>query len=85
MFMTKKFKDKIDSPDLCNVTLDEMAECSIYDAPTLQERIDLTKKKVRKVYKDQPVIVTLRMRNPLLNEISLSNVKLACRFKDSDD
>jgi hypothetical protein len=62
--------------DACLVSLDEMAECSIFDAVTMKDRSDIVKKKIRKVYEGRPIYVRFRMRNTLLTEVSISNLKL---------
>jgi hypothetical protein len=60
----------------CIISLDEMAECTIYDAVTLADRAEIVRKKVRKVYQGRPIYVRFRMRNTLLTEVSISNLKL---------
>ena len=65
---------------------DEMTECGIYDANCLKERTDTTYKRQRKVYKDKAIRVRFMLRNPLLTDISISNLRLCCRYvKDSEE
>lgn len=64
---------------------DEMTECAIYDATCLRERTDTTFKKQRKVFKDTPIRVRFLLRNPLLADISISRLRLVCRYLDSSD
>jgi|688.fasta_scaffold230799_1 hypothetical protein len=54
--------------------MDELTECSIWDAQTHQERVNIVKKKVRKVYCGRPIHVKFRMRNPLLTDVDVSNL-----------
>ena len=59
---------------------DEMTECGIYDATCLKDRTDTTYKRQRKVYKDKEIRVRFMLRNPLLTDISISNLRLCCRY-----
>ena len=61
---------------------DEMTECSIYDATSLGDRTDTTYKRQRKVFKDKAIRVRFLLRNPLLTDISISNLRLCCRYLD---
>ena len=62
------------------VNSDEMTECGIYDATCLKDRTDTTYKRQRKVYKDKEIRVRFMLRNPLLTDISISNLRLCCRY-----
>jgi hypothetical protein len=62
---------------------DEMTECSIYDATSQKERTDITYKKQRKVYKDKSIRVRFKIRNTLLNDFHISNLRLCCRYVDT--
>lgn len=64
---------------------DEMTECAIYDATCLRERTDTTFKKQRKVFKDKTIRVRFMLRNPLLTDISISNLRLCCRYLEDSD
>ena len=64
---------------------DEMTECGIYDATNQKERTDTTFKRQRKVFKDKAIRVRFMVRNPLLTDISISNLRLCCRYVDEDD
>jgi len=62
-----------------------MTECGIYDSTCLKDRNDATHKRMRKVYKDKAIRVRFMLRNPLLTDISISNLRLCCRYiKDED-
>ena len=61
-----------------------MTECGIYDATCLKDRQDTTFKKQRKVFQDTEVRVRIVLRNPLLTDISLSNLRLRCRYADPE-
>jgi len=70
----------------CQVNGDEMTECSIYDATCLKERNDTTFKRQRKVFSDTEIRVRFLLRNPLLTDIAVSNLRLRCRYvKDKVD
>lgn len=62
---------------------DEMTECSIYDATCLRDRTDTTYKRQRKVFKNKAIRVRFFIRNPLLTDISISNLRLCCRYLDN--
>ena len=57
-----------------------MTECGIYDATCLKDRTDTTHKRQRKVFKDMAIRVRFILRNPLLTDISISNLRLCCRY-----
>lgn len=61
-----------------------MTECGIYDATCLKDRIDTTHKRQRKVFKDKAIRVRFMLRNPLLTDISISNLRLCCRYVKTD-
>ena len=44
---------------------------------------ELTVAKVRKAYVGEPLVVKLLMRNPLMADIFINNIKLICRFENS--
>jgi hypothetical protein len=82
--MKKNHQEQL--PDAAyDISLDEMAECTIYDAANEQEKAELTEKKERKVFSGQPITVRLMMRNPLLTEIQISKVRLVCSYKDKPE
>ena len=72
------------SEGACNVNGDEMTECGIYDATCLKERTDTTHKRQRKVFKDTAIRVRFLLRNPLLTDISISNLRLCCRYVEEE-
>lgn len=70
-----KKSDQI-TTELAQISVDEMAECSIYDAQSMRERQELARKKVRKVYVGQPITVKFKMTNQLLTDVEVSNFRL---------
>lgn len=62
------------SEAICQINGDEMTECSIYDATCLKERNDTNYKRQRKVFQDTEIRVRFMLRNPLLTDISVSNL-----------
>ena len=56
--------------------MDEVGECAIYDATTSKERVEIAKKKIRKVFCGRPIYVRFKLRNPLLTNVEISNLKL---------
>lgn len=56
--------------------MDEVGECAIYDAATSQERVEIAKKKIRKVYCGRPIYVRFKLRNPLLTNVEISSLTL---------
>lgn len=68
------------SEGIFTVNGDEMTECGIYDATCLKERTDTTYKRQRKVFKDTAIRIRFMLRNPLLTDISISNLRLCCRY-----
>lgn len=67
-----------------NINGDEMTECAVHDATCLKERCDTTHKKQRKVFKDTAIRVRFMLRNPLLTDISISNLRLCCRYAEEE-
>lgn len=55
---------KIDT-EYAKLSIDEIGECEFYDAITSKDRLELCKKKVRKVYWGSPIFLRFRMRNTL--------------------
>ena len=68
------------SEAICQINGDEMTECSVYDATCLKDRNDTTCKRQRKVFADTEIRVRFMLRNPLLTDISVSNLQLRCRY-----
>ena len=62
-----------------------MTECGIYDSTCLKDRTDTTYKRQRKVFKDKPIRVRFMLRNPLLTDITITNLRLCCRFLDEGE
>jgi hypothetical protein len=58
----------------------ERTECGIFDAEDDKQRMDQVKKKVRTVYANRPITMTLQIRNPLALAIKLNSVRLVCAY-----
>ena len=85
--MRKKHSEELKSSDsegAFGICADEMVECGIYDATCLNERNETTHKRQRKVFKNQSIRVRFLLRNPLLTDISISNLRLCCRYIKPD-
>lgn len=61
---------------LSKTSPDDMHETDIFDAFTLDERQAIAKKKVRKVFVGRPITVELQMKNDLLLDVAISNLRL---------
>lgn len=59
-----------------------MNEFAIYDCSSRARKRDLTIKKPRKAYVGESMIVKLLMKNPLMADIFINNIKLVCRYED---
>ena len=87
-FMRKKHMTELkesSSEAACQVNGDEMTECGIYDATSQKDRMDTTYKRQRKVFKDKAIRVRFMLRNPLLTDINISNLRLCCRYLPEED
>lgn len=45
----------------------------------------MTIKKTRKGYVDEPIIVKLLMKNPLMADIFINKIKLVCRYENQNE
>jgi len=68
-------------PDACQFNSEELNEFSIYDCTSRVRKRDLTITKLRKAFVGEPIIVKLLMKNPLMADIFINNIKLICRFE----
>ena len=78
----RKFPDYEISNDSCQFNNEEINEFAIYDCSSRARKRDLTIKKVRKAYVGESIIVKLLMKNPLMADISINNIKLVCRYEE---
>lgn len=73
-----------DSAGLGEISMVERTEVGIYDAEDDADRMVQVKKKVRTVYANRPITLTLQLRNPLSIPIKLNSVRLVCAYIDAD-
>lgn len=58
-----------------------MNEFAIFDCGSRARKRELTIKKVRKSFVGEPMTFKMLIRNPLLADLMLSNIKLICRYE----
>lgn len=71
--------------DACQFNGDEINEFAIFDCTSRARKRELTVKKSRKAYVGESIIVKLLMKNPLMADIFINNIKLVCRFEDQKE
>jgi hypothetical protein len=71
--------------EACQFNQEELNEFGIYDSTSRMKKRELTVSKVRKAFVGESIIVRLLMRNPLMADIFINNIKLVCRFEGSED
>jgi len=71
------------NPEACQFNDEEINEFAIFDCGSRARKRDITIKKVRKSFCNEPITFKLLMRNPLMADLYLSNIKLVCRYEDS--
>ena len=67
--------------EACQFNQEELNEFTIYDCTSRLRKRDLTASKVRKAFVDESIVVKLLMRNPLMADIFINNIRLVCRFE----
>lgn len=70
------------APDSCQFNQEELNEFSVYDCTSRVRKRDLISNKTRKAYVGESMIVKLLMRNPLMADIFINNIKLICRYEN---
>lgn len=83
-FMNEEKRKSIEfevQPESCQFNGEETNEFVIYDCTNRAKKRDLTVKKTRKAFINEPVTVKLLMKNPLMADISMTNIQLICRFE----
>ena len=71
-------------PDLCQFNGEEINEFTIYDCTNRARKRDLTIKKMRKVFVNEVLTVKLLVKNPLMADININNIKLICRYENTE-
>ena len=66
--------------EACQFNQEELNEFGVYDCTSRLRKRDLTVKKVRKAFIGESIVVKILMRNPLMADIYLNNIRLVCRF-----
>ena len=76
------------NPDLqipleaCQFNQEELNEFSIFDCTSRLRKRDLVNNKCRKAFVGEPLVLKLLMRNPLMADIFINNIKLICRYEN---
>ena len=70
--------------EACQFNQEELNEFGIYDCTSRVRKRELTISKVRKSFVGESIVVKLLMRNPLMADIFINNIKLICRFENSE-
>jgi hypothetical protein len=65
--------------------MEESNEFAIYDCSNRVKKRDLTLKRVRKVFKKESLTFKLLMKNPLMADIHVNNIRLSCRFEGEEE
>lgn len=73
------------APDACMFNLEELNEFTVYDCPSRLRKRELTMGKIRKAYVGESIVVKLLMRNPLMADIFINNIKLVCRYDNGEE
>jgi hypothetical protein len=60
-------------------------EFGIYDCTSRLRKRELSVSKVRKAFVGETIVVRLLMRNPLMADIFINNIKLICRFEGAEE
>ena len=69
------------SPDACQFNGDEINEFAIYDCSTRARKRELTLKKIRNAFSNEPITVKLLMKNPLMADIYINRIRLICHYE----
>jgi hypothetical protein len=69
------------SQEACQFNLEELNEFTVYDCSSRLRKRELMTNKCRKAYVDEPMVFKLLMRNPLMADIFINNIKLICRYE----
>lgn len=72
------------NPDECQFNGEEINEFAIYDCSNRAKKRDLTIKKVRKVFANETITLKILMKNPLMTDIYINNIRLHCRYEDQE-
>ena len=71
-------------PELAQFVGEEATEFQIFDAGSRQRKREIINKKPRTCFSGQPITVKFYMRNPLKINITVTHIKLICKFVDTD-
>ncbi len=70
--------------EACQFNQEELNEFGVYDCTSRLRKRDLTVKKIRKAFIGESIVVKLLMRNPLMADIYLNNIRLVCRYESAE-
>lgn len=73
------------APEAGQFSMDELSEFSVYDCASRVRKRELLGTKVRKGFVGEAVVVKLLMRNPLMADIFINNIKLICRYEKTEE
>ena len=77
-----------DSPHLAEklgeLSVDEITDFGIYDAPSRQARKELNAKKSRRTFCNTPITLRIVLRNTLSVGLDIENIKVVCGFKSGE-
>lgn len=71
--------------EACQFNQEELNEFGIYDCTSRLRKRELSVSKVRKAFVGETIVVRLLMRNPLMADIFINNIKLICRFEGAEE
>ena len=72
-------------PELCQFNQEELNEFTVFDCLNRTKKRELTinRQQYRKAYVGESILVKLMMRNPLMADIFINNIKLICRYENT--
>eukprot|EP00347_Sterkiella_histriomuscorum_P023756 403333495 len=71
--------------DACQFNDEEINEFAIYDCSSRARKRDLTIKKIRRSYVGESIILKLLIKNPLMADIFINNIRLVCRYEHQEN
>jgi hypothetical protein len=85
--ITEERKEKgLDIPiELGQFNGEENTEFQVFDSGSRQKKREIVNKKARTCFSGQPITVKFYMRNPLKIDITITHIKLVCKFEDLDE
>lgn len=78
----RKQPDLLIPQDASQFNQEELNEFSIFDVSSRSRKRDLTIKKVRKAFVGEAIVVKMMVKNPLMADIFINNIRLICRYEN---